>query len=139
MNILGLTPEKNGYPPDNNLFNYVHPDDLKVVKTNLKDLYSKGKTFDRIFKILDLNHVEKTIRCIGELREDPIMDYNKYFFVIQDITRITNLESQVFNEREKYKMLAENSPYGIMLMKDSVPVYLNNKIIDWFGVEFVEG
>ena len=39
-----------------------------------------------------------------------------------DITHISNLEKQIIDEREKYKMLAENAPFGLILTQNNKPV-----------------
>ena len=52
-----------------------------------------------------------------------------------DITHISNLEKQIIDEREKYKMLAENAPFGLILTLDNKPVYINKAITEWFGFE----
>jgi PAS domain S-box-containing protein len=55
----------------------------------------------------------------------------------EDITHISNLEKQVFDEREKYKMLAENAPFGLILTQNNKPVYVNKTFLDWLGLELV--
>lgn len=52
----------------------------------------------------------------------------------EDITQKSNLEKQVFDEREKYKMLAENAPFGLILTQNSKPVYVNKTFLDLFGL-----
>jgi PAS domain-containing protein len=99
--------------------------------------YSGKKSFDRIFKIIDANCHEKTIRGIGEVKTDLATGNRKLFAVIQDITRISNLEKLIFDEREKYKMLAENAPFGLILMQDNKPVYINKTLFKWIEVESV--
>jgi len=55
-----------------------------------------------------------------------------------DVTHMSKLENQIIDEREKYRMLAENAPFGLILTLDSQPVYLNRTILDWFGFEASE-
>jgi PAS domain S-box-containing protein len=55
----------------------------------------------------------------------------------EDITHISNLESQILDEKEKYKMLAENAPFGLILTQNNKPVYLNKTFTDWLGLESV--
>lgn len=137
INILGLVNKKNRNNSDYEFFRYIHPDDANVTLKYLEMAYLGEKKFDRIFKIFDANCVEKTIRGLGEVKEDPITGDKKFFAVVQDITRISNLENQVFDEREKYKMLAENTPFGLILTQNNRPVYINKTIMNWFGLESV--
>jgi PAS domain S-box-containing protein len=55
----------------------------------------------------------------------------------EDITQKSNLEKQVIDEREKYKMLAENAPFGLILTQNNKPVYVNKTFMDWLGLESV--
>jgi PAS domain-containing protein len=55
----------------------------------------------------------------------------------EDITHISNLEKQVFDEREKYKMLAENAPFGLILTQNNKPVYVNKTFLDWLELGLV--
>jgi PAS domain S-box-containing protein len=55
----------------------------------------------------------------------------------EDITQKSNLEKQVFDEREKYKMLAENAPFGLILTQNNKPVYVNKTFLDLLGLESV--
>jgi PAS domain S-box-containing protein len=55
----------------------------------------------------------------------------------EDITHISNLEKQILDEREKYKMLAENAPFGLILTQNNKPVYVNKTFMEWMGLESV--
>lgn len=55
----------------------------------------------------------------------------------EDITHISNLEKQILDEREKYKMLAENAPFGLILTQNNKPVYVNKTFIEWMGLKSV--
>jgi PAS domain S-box-containing protein len=54
-----------------------------------------------------------------------------------DITHISNLEKQILDEREKYKMLAENAPFGLILTQNNKPIYVNKTFLDLLGLELV--
>jgi PAS domain S-box-containing protein len=55
-----------------------------------------------------------------------------------DITQISELEKQVLDEREKYKMLAENAPFGLLLTRNTEPVYINRILRFWLGIKTVD-
>jgi PAS domain S-box-containing protein len=55
----------------------------------------------------------------------------------EDITQKSNLEKQVLDEREKYKMLAENAPFGLILTQNNKPVYINKTFMEWLGLESI--
>lgn len=52
-----------------------------------------------------------------------------------DVTHISDLEKQILDEREKYRLLAENASYGLILTQKNEPVYANKTLMDWLGVE----
>ena len=52
-----------------------------------------------------------------------------------DVTHISDLEKQILDEREKYKLLAENASFGLILTQKNIPVYTNKTLMDWLGVE----
>jgi PAS domain S-box-containing protein len=52
-----------------------------------------------------------------------------------DTTDLINLEKQILDEREKYRMLAENAPFALILTQNSKPVYVNRTFLDWFGFQ----
>jgi diguanylate cyclase (GGDEF)-like protein/PAS domain S-box-containing protein len=59
--------------------------------------------------------------------------------IIRDITRRKEIEKKIFDERERFHILAENAPFGIMLVdKDGVLNYLNPKFTELFGYELNE-
>jgi PAS domain S-box-containing protein len=54
-----------------------------------------------------------------------------------DTTHLSNLEKQILDEREKYKMLAENAPFGLILTQNNKPVYVNKTFLSWLGFESI--
>jgi PAS domain S-box-containing protein len=74
------------------------------------------------------------VRTNGEVKIEQGSGTKKFFGVLQDITHISNLEKQIFDEREKYKMLAENAPFGLILTQNNTPVYINKTVMEWFGL-----
>ena len=89
------------------------------------------ETTERLLKLSD----DK----IWMVRHTPLFDEDNqlrgFIEYRADITQITHLEKQIIDEREKYKMLAENAPFGLILTLDNRPVYVNKTILDWFGFE----
>jgi PAS domain S-box-containing protein len=67
----------------------------------------------------------------------PEGDLTGYIEFREDITQKSNLEKQVLDEREKYKMLAENAPFGLILTQNNKPVYINKTFLEWLGLETV--
>ena len=70
---------------------------------------------------------ERLLKLSGDkiwmVRHTPLFDDDntlKGFIEYRaDMTHISNLEKQIIDEREKYKMLAENAPFGLILTLDN--------------------
>jgi PAS domain S-box-containing protein len=94
-------------------------------------VHRKSETTERLVKL--------TPDSIWMVRHTPLYDDDnnlKGFIEYRaDITHMSNLENQILDEREKYRMLAENAPFGLILTLDNKPVYVNRQILDWFGYE----
>jgi PAS domain S-box-containing protein len=75
------------------------------------------------------------------VRHTPLFDSNKvltgFIEFRADMTKMSNLETQILDEREKYKMLAENAPFGLILAQDNKPVYVNKTFLNWLGCDSV--
>ncbi len=136
-NILGIDSKKEHNISYNDLFKFLHPDDSHITLKFLKEAVSEGKSIDRIFKIYDTKCIEKTIRGIGDVKNEKPAGEKRFFGVIQDITKMSNLEKQVFDERSKYKMLAENAPFGLVLTQNNKPVYINRTFLEWLDVKSI--
>jgi|WetSurMetagenome_2_1015567.scaffolds.fasta_scaffold00806_12 PAS domain-containing protein len=78
---------------------------------------------------------------IWMIRHTPLFNpdgtLNGFIEFRADTTRISNLEKQILDEREKYKMLAENAPFGLLLTQDNKPVYVNQTFLTWFRLDSV--
>lgn len=78
---------------------------------------------------------------IWMVRHTPLFDSNKvltgFIEFRADMTKMSNLETQILDEREKYKMLAENAPFGLILAQDIKPVYVNKTFLNWLGCDSV--
>ncbi|NVO10437.1 MAG: PAS domain S-box protein [Bacteroidales bacterium] len=134
-NIFGHSYSENQTSHKENFVKYIHHEDSEQVKQLLQLTYNGKKNFDFIFRIIDANDREKTVRGIGEVRIDTVTKNKKFFGVLQDITHISNLEKQIFDERQKYKMLAENAPLGLILTQNNKPVYINKTTMSWLDLK----
>jgi PAS domain-containing protein len=85
--------------------------------------------------------VTLTDNRIWMVRHTPLFNsdgsLNGYIEFRADTTEISNLEKQILDEREKYKMLAENAPFGLLLTHDNKPVYVNQTFLTWFRLDSV--
>jgi PAS domain S-box-containing protein len=82
--------------------------------------------------------VNLTEEKIWMVRHTPLFDdggiLTGFIEFREDITHISELEKQILDEREKYKMLAENAPFGLILTQNNKPVYVNKTFMEWMGL-----
>jgi PAS domain S-box-containing protein len=91
----------------------------------------------------NLEPTERLVSLTGDriwmVRHTPLFDTDGmltgFIEFRADMTHISNLEKQILDEREKYKLLAENAPFGLILTQDNKPVYTNKTLMDWLGFE----
>jgi PAS domain S-box-containing protein len=120
---------------EENFYKYIHPDDLDLVASKFKLAVSGKENLDQVFRLIDAKGVEKTLRGIGQLNVSK--GKKKFFGVIQDITSIIKLQKQVLDEREKFRMLADNAPFGLLLSKKGVPIFVNNTLLKWLNINSI--
>jgi PAS domain S-box-containing protein len=136
-NILSVPDMSSQEASEREFLKFIHPEDREELAKHLSLAYTGIKKFDRIFRIIDYDRKEKTIRGIGETKTESVSGNRTFLGVIQDITHISILEKQIFNEREKYKLLAENAPFGLILTLNNKPVYMNRTFIKWLKLESI--
>ena len=82
--------------------------------------------------------VNLTEEKIWMVRHTPLFDdrgiLTGFIEFREDITHISELEKQILDEREKYIMLAENAPFGLILTQNNKPVYVNKTFMEWMGL-----
>jgi PAS domain S-box-containing protein len=89
---------------------------------------------------------ERLLKLSGDkiwiVRHTPLFNDDKtlkgFIEYRADITHISNLEKQIIDEREKYKMLAENAPFGLILTLNNLPVYVNKTLLEWFDFATID-
>jgi PAS domain S-box-containing protein len=90
----------------------------------------------------NLEPTERMLTLYGDriwmVRHTPLFSDGELTGFIEfraDVTHISDLEKQILDEREKYKLLAENAPFGLILTRSDKPVYSNKTLMDWLGFE----
>ncbi|MBA4416317.1 MAG: hypothetical protein C0392_00175 [Syntrophus sp. (in: bacteria)] len=67
------------------------------------------------------------------------LEKEKLVSAIRDISKRKEIEQTVLDEKEKFQILSENAPLGIMLIdKDGRLKYINPKIVELFGYQHNE-
>lgn len=129
-NILGLT-----FKEEENLdvFKFVHPDDIEWVKKQLNCAFETKIKFDEILRIIDHYGSEKVVHATGSFVTDSL-DAELFLCNFQDVSNIHSLKKQIVIGEGKFKMLAENSPLGILILNGRTPLFINQALLDLSGV-----
>lgn len=135
--IFNAPPELR-HPSRNAFHELIHPDDRERINNARDKAIKELGVLDEICRIIDLKGNEKIIRGIGQVQVDKNGKPSTFFGTIQDITLIHNLNSQLYAEEEKFKILAESSPVGIYLRIDEKPAYANQTMLKMAGINSLE-
>lgn len=92
--IFGISPDK--YDKSYNSFlDFVHPDDLTIVKKTVNDTLYSGKPYNIEYRILLPDGSEKVVSSHGEVSRDNTGRPVQLFGTILDITERRHLEDQL--------------------------------------------
>jgi len=131
-NILGL-PFKEETAENLDVFKFVHPEDIDRIKEKLSCAFDTKIKFNESLRIIDNYGNEKVVRASGSFVIDSLG--NEFFLGnFQDVSKVHSLKKQVVVGEEKIKMLAENSPLGILITSGRTPLFINQALLDLFGV-----
>lgn len=134
--ILGL-PFKEETSGNLNVLKYIHPEDLRMVNEKLNFAFDFQIKFDEIFRIIDNLGEEKVVHAIGSFVTGSLG--NELFLGnFQDVSAVHSLKKQVAIGEEKMKILAENSPSGILIFSGGVPIFINQALLCLCGVSSME-
>lgn len=134
--ILEL-PFEEGTTGNLNVLKFVHPEDIGRVKERLHFALDTQIKFNEIFRIVDSVGIEKVVHAIGSFVMDSLG--NELFLGnFQDVSAVHSLKKQVVIGEEKMKILAENSPSGILILSGGVPLFINQALLYLCGVSSME-
>jgi len=138
--ILGL-PYKNETTESLDVFKFVHPEDIEGIKGKLNYAFEARIKFDEILRIIDHSGTEKVIHATGSFVTD-LSGTELFLGNFHDVSAVHSLKKQVVIGEEKMKILAENSPLGILISSGGAPLFINQALLDSCGVcsmeEFVK-
>ncbi|MCX5802450.1 MAG: PAS domain S-box protein, partial [Proteobacteria bacterium] len=110
----------------------------KVIAAWEEDIKDK-KEGEREAKILEVtckNGEKKVVSIITVILETGFLENSKYLLFYEDITERKQAEEEILKERKRFQVLADNAPYGIMVIgKNNTFTYLNNKFKEIFGYD----
>jgi PAS domain S-box-containing protein len=130
--ILGL-PFKEDTTESLDVFKFVHAEDVERIKGKLNYAFEARIKFDEIHRIIDNSGTEKVVRTTGRFVTDS-SGYELFLGNFHDVSAVHSLKKQVVIGEEKMKILAENSPQGILISSGGAPLFINQSLLDSCGV-----
>ena len=127
--------EISGFHPEEmigqNVFQYLHPEDLLNVTEKVKEAFQKGIRISIDFRIrhkdgfyVPVSSNFNVIRINGEQR---------FIGVLRDNTEKKQAEIKLKESEEKFRTLAEQSFLGIAILQNNIVRYVNKQLADTFG------
>ena len=115
----------------------IHPDDLDRVEEEIQ-VFSKEKDREGFvhepYRIVTKDGKEKWVEDKTFIRRDKTGRITHYQGIVEDITDRMKAEKALHQEQEKFRILVEESPFGISFIdEDDRYKYINPKFIEIFG------
>ena len=117
----------------------IHPDDLEYAGESFERIIKTGGGEAREYRIV---RPEGSVRWVSDrgfaIRDDHGNIY-RIAGIAQDITDRKRSEEELIGEKERFRVLVEESPFGVsMIDKEGRYRYLNPKFIEMFGYTLEE-
>ena len=136
MEIFGYDNPKDliGKP----IFIIVHPDDLEKVVT-INQRRQRGEPVPPRYEFKGITKDGKTIYVEVSAANTFYRGTPVYLVYFRDITERKGAEEALQNERNRFRTLSENAPFGIMMVDEGgVFEYINPKFKELFGYRLDE-
>ena len=111
--IYGLDPKKH-VPAVDSFGEHIHPDDLPLVTQALQDIMTKGEPVDYVHRIVRPDGTVRTLHARGQLIVDDDGTPVRLFGTAHDITEQVEAEAALRESEERYRLLVEHAPLGIL-------------------------
>ncbi|MRR06394.1 MAG: PAS domain S-box protein [Deltaproteobacteria bacterium] len=135
---FGYTPEEflSGSVPFASL---VHPDDLELVASEVGEYTAAGlDSFQQEYRIVTRDGVVHWIDDRTVIERDTEGRVTHYQGIVMDITERRLAEDALRESEEKFRVLAETSPTGIIVYQGAHFVYVNPSAVRLFGYSETE-
>lgn len=111
--IMGIRSQEEKDSFATSYLHYVHPEDRKAVKNNLRGMLEKKKGGSFEHRVITKRGEEKHLLSIVRLELDDEGLILKIIGTIQDISRRKESEARLKESEERYRLTAENTNDGI--------------------------
>ena len=104
--------------------------DYPIITSSFKKILEDGK--DVQFSVVINENVYFETKLTAIIQGGKILGANG---VATDISEQKSLETELINSEERYRILVESAPFGILVMQNAVIQYANKKLVKIFGYE----
>ena len=116
-----------------NLSQFIHPEYISYTNESMRSMMEIGTLTNYRAKLILDDHTEKFVQINASLiynkDHKPIAAQG----VIRDITQEAEVKKLVFEQKKQLDIIVENSPLGIVLVKDDIIIKANNTFVDMLG------
>jgi len=113
----------------------IHPDDRKMAVEAIEKMLEKGLAFNIEHRIILPEGGIRYVLSQGEILQDEQGDNEKVIGSYLDISERVIAERALKDSEEKYRILAESAPYGIIVHSDFIIEYANLEAARILGYE----
>ncbi len=132
---LKLTGYKSADLILNNKISYediIHPEDRKIIRDNVKEAIKKSKQFHIEYRIITAKNKIKWVSEVGQFFPLPYDNLQMLEGFIIDITDRKQAEELFREEQERYMILFESAPAGIILVDSRGFIVAANDLVQKF-------
>ncbi len=131
--IFGLKPQ-DGIATYERFLNFVHPDDRDSVTAAVnRSLEDPAVPFRVKHRVVRVDGSICIVQEIGEMSFDDMGNPMRMFGTAQDITERETIEIQLRESEQKYRNLIDNSPIGIVILREGKIAYANPTLAEMMG------
>ncbi len=117
------------------IFSFIAPEDVERAVENYSAMFETSLG-PKEYRMRNRQGVAMDFEVNGEVLRQPGEAPFGLIFVCRDITERKRMEERLSNEKVKFQALADNAPFGMMMItQDGILEYLNPKFTELFGYD----
>jgi PAS domain S-box-containing protein len=129
LSILKATPGIQEKRKEGNYFDRIHPEDVDRIISEQRRSIEQDVPFDQMYRIIDFEGNQKMIHGLGELQYGIDGKPIKFLGIVQDVTKLFELNKRIKEEMDKYRLFINDAPVGVMLFIGENLRYANKMML----------
>ncbi len=130
-----------GYPPDSFysdktlFFSLIHPEDRDRVSVSLKSSFERSSGFDVTYRLSHKDGSYRWVHHIASFKDAGPNNPGHFYSSLKDVTEEREGERALAEARERYSMIFQKAPLGILCIdRNGYVVDCNRQLCDLIGV-----